>query len=120
MGAARAAPSVPVILVTDERAFLVARLDDEHTVGTEDDERNDVGAVVAWRVARHDDAVGGEPLAQLRGGALRESRPRTVTGECCERRAESPHFDLSAPRRRMLSRGRPSRQVARSSCPFRT
>jgi hypothetical protein len=74
---------------------------------TEHDERNDVGAVVARRVARHDDVVGGQPLAQIRGGALREACPRTVTGERGERRPDSPHFVLSAPRRAMLAAASP-------------
>src|SRR5436309_3261915 len=117
-GARRAAPSVPVILITDERAILVARLDDKHPVGTHDDQGHDIRAVVAWRIARQYDVVGGQPLAQLFGGSLRELCPWTVSDERRERRAESPHFDLSAPRRRMLD-GRPaSPQVARSSCPL--
>src|SRR6266540_6236293 len=103
-------PSVPVILVTDQRALFVARLDDEHAVRPENDERNDVVADVAWRVARHDDVVGGKTLSQVRRSALGEACARTV-GERRERRAESPHLSLpplgggcSSPRRPATSR----------------
>ncbi len=99
---ARAGPPVPVVLVADQGALFIPRFDDEHAVRTEDDERNDIGADIARRVARQHDVVGGQTLTEIRGSALGEAGPCAVTGERGERRAESPHFVLSVPRRAML------------------
>src|SRR3979490_1982983 len=94
-------PAVPVILVAHEGALVVARLDHQNPAWTEDDEREHV-APVARRVARYDDVLGGQSLAQIHGGALREPCPRTVRGDRSERRAESSHCVLSTPRPWML------------------
>src|SRR6266540_558029 len=92
---------VPVILVTDERALFVPRLDDEHAVRSKDDERNGIGVDVARLVPRHDDVVVGEALAEVLGSALSEARARSM-GERCERRANASHCVLTASRRWML------------------
>src|SRR5207247_8034247 len=86
-GASRAAPSVPVILITDERAVLVARLDDKHTVGTHDDQWHDIRAVVAWRIARprrrSRRAAAGPAVRRLAPRAVRVDRERRAPRTPC-------------------------------------
>ena len=68
----------PVALSGMFLLLLVARLDNQHAMRSEDDERNNVGADVTRRVARDDHKVGGQSLAQVRRDALREACARTV------------------------------------------
>ena len=66
---------VPVVLIADQVALVVARLD-HHETPVVDDHEGDALPAVARRVPREDDAVLGQPLPEVK---------RDMVGEACAR-----------------------------------
>ncbi len=64
--------AVPVVLIADEVALLVARLDDDDAGAADDDDRNAVAAVARAVAGKYEVALG-KLLAQVGGDPLGET-----------------------------------------------
>ena len=87
--------AIPVVLVAEQVALLVARLDDDDAVAADHDDRH--ARTVARRVQRKNDVVLGELLAQVRRDALGEASARIAAadrGPCPLKRMGHSSIDL--------------------------